>query len=230
MWQWSSRLAKAKKRAQVAAPPPDPHPYEVPNPGQPIPYVQAIPDYAQNPGSPNYLSPTTQAKRWVDKGDVPTGFRPSARRPPEEWGGYERWGDYGRSEEGEHLVNGREGLPLYGERRYQSALNPYWYRIPDTRVQRAPHEWDFERLYDQGVLGERNLNGSHYSEATIGLTVNPSTSLKGMSPIRRRISTFRLEPTEYGENTVTQAARTGPPSAVYTSPGYTFASGTHRLS
>lgn len=230
-WQWGIKN-KAKRRASVAAPPPDPRPYEVPDPGKPIPYVQAIPDYAQNADSPNYISPMGQQLNWVDKGNVPTGDRPSPKAPPQEWHGYERWGDYGRSIEGEHLVNGREGLPLYGQHRYAAALNPYWYRIPDTRPQRAPHEWDFERLFDQGVLGERNLNGSHYSAANIGLTDNPSTSLKGMSPTRRRTSTFRLEPVQYGENTVSQAARIGPPSAVFTSPGYTFntSSGSYRLS
>lgn len=229
-WQWGN---KAKRRARVAAPPPDPRPYEVPDPGKPIPYVVAIPDYADNRSVPKYQTPEQAQAAWRDKGNRPSGDRPSPRTPPEEWQGYERWGDYGRSIEGEHLVNGEEGLPLQGYRRYQSALNPYWYRIPDTRIQRAPHEWDFQRLFDQGVLGERQLNGSHYSAATIGLTDNPSTSLRGMSPIRRRTSTFRLEPVEYGENTVSQAARIGPPSAVYTSPGYTFnnnSSGSYRLS
>jgi hypothetical protein len=232
MWQWSSRLAKAKKRAAVAAPPPDPKPYEVPNAGESIPYVYANPDFATGPEYPNYKMATTAQKSWVDKGAVPTGWRPSPRKPPEEWAGYERWGDYGRSIEEEHQINGREGLPLQGYSRYQSALNPYWYRIPDTRIQRAPHEYDFERPFDQNTLGERQLNGMHYSEATIGLTTSPSQSLKGMSPAKRRISTFRLEPTEWGENTVSQAARQGPPSAVYTSPNYTFntSAGTFRLS
>jgi hypothetical protein len=39
-----------------------------------------------------------------------------------------------------------------------------------------------------------------------------------MSPAKKRISTFRLEPTEWGENTVSQANRVGPASAAYTSP------------
>lgn len=229
-WQWSSRMAKAKKRAQVAAPPPDPHPYQVPNPGEVIPYVWANPDFAPGKLSPNYIDATDQQKNWRDKGNVPTGFRPSPKAPPGEWGGYERFGDFGRSLEEEHQINGREGLPI-SQSQHKPALNPYQYRIPDTRQPRAPHEYDFERPFDQNTLGERQLNGMHYSEATIGLTNNPSTSLKGMSPIRRRISTFRLEPTEWGENTVTQGVRQGPPNAVYTSPGYSFAgTGTYRLS
>lgn len=232
MWQWSSRLAKAKKRAAVAAPPPDPHPFMVPDPGHPIPYVYANPDFATGPEYPNYHIATGAQDMWVDKGAKPTGWRPSPKRPPEEWGGYHR-DDYQRSMAEEHQINGREGKPLQYYTRYQPALNPYWYKIPDTRVQRQVHEYDFERPFDQqNRLGERQLNGMHYSAATIGLTTSPSMSLKGMSPAFRRTSTFRLEPTQWGENTVSQSVRQGPPSAVYTAPNYTFntAAGTYRLS
>lgn len=225
MWQWNS-----KSRARQAAPPPDARPYEVPNPEDGSPYTPANADWSAGVLSPNYLAPTTQAARWRDRGKVPSGSRPSAARPAEEWDGYERWGDYGRSEQAEHLNNGREGQRLFGQRRYRAADNPYSNRIPDERIQRAPHEFDFQRPFDQGVLGERNLNGSHYSEATIGLTNNPSTSLKGMSAPKHRISTFRLEPTQWGENTVSQANRTGPASAVYTSPPATPYPGSYRLS
>lgn len=226
MWQWGT---KAKRRAAVAAPPPDPRPYETPNPGG-APYVAANFDYSDGRLSPNYVPPTVQAARWRDKGDTPSGFRPAAAAPPEEWAGYERVGDYGRSIEAEHQINGREGLPLYGQSQHKPALNPYQYRIPDERTQRAPHEYDFERPFDQGVLGERQLNGMHYSAATIGLTTNPSTSLKGMAPVKRRISTFRLEPTEWGENTVSQANRVAPSSATFTSPAPYSYPGTFRLS
>jgi len=235
MWQWSSSAKKIKKRADVAAPPPDPKPFEAPKPfpNPPVYYVQAIPDYSANANSPNYLSPTTQAKAWVDKGAVPTGFRPSPKVPPGEWGGYHQ-DNYWRSINTEQQVNGREGLPLQQYHRYHSALNPYWYKIPDTRIQRAPHEYDFERPFDQGTLGERQLNGMHYSAATTGLTTSPSMSLKGMQAPLHRTSTFRLEPTQWGENTVLQAARVGPPSAVYNSPDYSFGggvstNGTYRL-
>lgn len=224
-WSWSSARVKAKQRAQVAVPPPDPAPFTVPDPGKPIPYVAANPDYANNAFSPNYRAITTQQK--IKDGS----FYPKAGKPPEDFGGYERWGDYERSLEYEHQINGREGLPLIGSTRYRAADNPYSKVIPNTRVQRQPHEYDFERPFDQqNPLGARNLNGNHFSEANIGLTNNPSTSLKGMSPARRKIPTFRLDPTEYGENTVATAARQGPPSAVYTSPDYTISGGSYRLS
>lgn len=220
---WSGSL---RKNSKVAAPPPDPMPYEVPGPEEGSPYIPANYDYSDGIMSGDnslhsYISPSRQEARWRDRGYVATGSYPSAEEPAEDWHGYktESWQ---RSERDEHLYNGAEGLPLYGQSRFHPALNPYWYRIPDERIQRAPHEFDFERPFDQGVLGERQLNGMHYSKANIGLTDNPSDSLKGMSPAFRRISTFRLEPTEWGENTVSRAASAGPPGAVFTSPSYSF--------
>lgn len=219
MWTGSWR-----KNSKVAAPPPDPDPYEVPNPEEGSPYIPANYDYSPGIMSPNYISPSRQEARWRDHGYEATGSRPSAEKPAADWRGYKQ-DNWQRSQRDEHVLNGREGDPLVGQSRHHSALNPYWYRIPDERIQRAPDHFSFIRPFDQGVLGERQLNGMHYSEATIGLTKNPSDSLKGMTPAFRRISTFRLEPTEWGENTVSQAARTGPPGAVFTSPSYSFGGG-----
>ena len=223
MWTGSLR-----KNSKVAAPPPDPMPYEVPNPEEGGPYVPANHDYSPGIMSPNYISPSRQEARWRDHGLEATGSRPSAEEPAEDWRGYKQ-DNWVRSQRDEHVLNGAEGEPLYGQSRHHSALNPYWYRIPDERIQRAPDHFSFLRPFDQMVLGERQLNGMHYSAATIGLTENPSESLKGMTPARRRISTFRLDPTEWGENTVSQGARNGPPGAVFTSPNYSFAPASFRL-
>jgi len=227
MWSGSWR-----KNAKVAAPPPDPDPYEVPGPEEGSPYIPANYDYSDGilsaTGEHQYINPSRQEARWRDHGVTATGSRPSAEAPAEKWQGYKQ-DNWVRSQRDEHVLNGAEGEPLYGQSRNHPALNPYWYRIPDQRIQRAPDHFSFIRPFDQMVLGERQLNGMHYSEATIGLTKNPSTSLKGMTPIQRRISTFRLEPTEWGENTLSVAARTGPSGAVFTSPNYSFGSGSHRL-
>lgn len=224
-WSHPMWTGSLRKNSKVAAPPPDPGPYEVPGPEEGSPYVPANHDYSPGIMSPNYISPTRQEARWRDKGYDATGSRPSAEEPAEDWRGYKQ-DNWVRSQRDEIVLNGAEGEPLGKfQERFHPALNPYWYRIPDERVQRAPDHYSFIRPFDQMVLGERQLNGMHYSEATIGLTKNPSDSLKGMTPTRRRISTFRLEPTEWGENTVSQAARSGPPGAVFTSPTYSFGGG-----
>lgn len=217
MWSGSWR-----KNSKVAAPPPDPAPYEVPGPEEGSPYIPANYDYSEGILSGtnslhSYISPTRQEARWRDDGYDATGSRPSGEKPAEDWRGYKQE-PWVRSQRDEHVLNGAEGDPLYGQKRQHGALNPYWYRIPDERIQRAPDHFSFIRPFDQGVLGERQLNGMHYSEATIGLTKNPSDSLKGMTAPFKRTSTFRLEPTQWGENTVSQAASVGPAGAVFTSP------------
>lgn len=229
-WSLPMWHTKIRERAAVAAaPPPDSRPFEAPNPGG-APYVPANHDFSDGRLSPNYETPMQVSKDRTDKGAVSITSRPSPQRPAEDWSGYEMVGDYGRSQAYEHLNNGREGLPLKFQSQHKPALNPYQTRIPDERTQRAPHEWDFQRPFDQpDVLGERNLNGMHYSAANIGMTHNPSDSLKGMSPAKRRISTFRLEPTQWGENTVSQASRSGPAGSAYTSPQSALSS-SYRLS
>lgn len=205
-WEWS-RVSKSRKerQAQKAAPEASPSAYVVPSPrGRVGPYVAANHDYADNPESPNYRHSMGGRREWRDKainGEImPSGDYPAAGLAPGEWAGYTRE-DWESSQRNEHLVNGDEGIPLFGYRRYYAALNPYHFRIPDARVQRAPHEYDFRRPFDQqNKLGKRTLDGSHYSAANIGMTANPSESLKGMTAAKRRRTTYRIEPVEWGEN------------------------------
>lgn len=234
MWQWS-RVSKtrAERMAQQAAPPPDPTAYAVPGPlGRAAPYVPANFDYADNPASPNYQAATGGRRRWrtrmVDGEPRPSGDYPPAGFPPETYHGYRRE-DWQASERNEHLVNGAEGDPLFRNRRYAAALNPYFYRIPNSRIQRAPHEWDFRRPFDQqNVLGKRTFTGEHYSAANIGLTANPSSSLKGMSAPKRRRTTYRIEPIEYGDNIPATSNGGGPPADPFPS-GSTFPGGSYLL-
>lgn len=229
MWRGSSIV---KKNQKAVGPPPDPTPYAVANPEDGAPYIPANYDYSPGVlarGKHRFQTISEQQKDWRQKGkDNPKQDRPNPALPAEEWTGYERE-SFQRSERDEHLNNGREGLPLVGQTRYHPALNPYWYRVPDERPQRAPHEWDFQRPFDQGVLGERTLNGMHYSEAQMAGD-NMDGALKGMTPAYRRMTTFRLEPTQWGENTVAKADSIGPPQASFTSPSSGSYPSTYRLS
>ncbi len=225
MFEWS-RMSKTRreKAATHAAPPPNPSAFTVPSPrGRTGPYVAANFTYSENPAYPNYDEATGGRVEWrtevVDGQPYPSGTYPPAGYAPEEWNGYyrENWQD---SQRNEHLVNGEEGQPLIGQR-YHPALNPYWYRIPNSRPQRTPHEYDFRRPFDQqNKLGKRNLTGEHYSAANIGMTANPSESLKGMSAQKRRRTTHRFEPTEFGENVVMSSSSSGSPGTYY--PGDQF--------
>lgn len=221
MFEWS-RMSKTRreKQAMHAAPPPNPSAFTVPGPrGRTGPYVAANFTYADNPQSPNYDEATGGREEWRTRTDItghigeamPSGTYPAAGHPPEDWNGYYTE-DWQSSQRNEIVVNADEGLPLIGER-YHPALNPYWYKIPNSRVQRTPHEYDFTRPFDQqNKLGRRNLTGVHYSAANIGMTANPSESLKGMTSQKRRRTTHRIEPIEYGENMTMSSSGSGPTS------------------
>lgn len=240
-WSRASKSSKEKK-AEKAAPGHRPdemtggganNPYVRPHPiGRDAPYVPANFDFADNVEYPNYDIAISGRQQWkndtsdqVQDGKIilPPGTYPPAGSPPIEWNGY-RMSDWELSELNEHVINADEGLPLFGNKRYHPALNPYWKKIPNTRVQRAPHEYDFRRPYDQ--WSKRNLTGQVYAAGNIGLTSSPSMSLKGMAPQRRRVSTHRVEPIEAGENVYSAGASPSSPTAVYQSgsagfgPGY----------
>lgn len=211
-WSRSDRT-KEQKKANKAAPSPDPTPFVVPHPiGRSAPYVPANFDYADNPEYPNYDASHGGRKRWknrkVSQGgetfvEAPGNY-PPAGHAPEDWHGYTQE-NYWDSQRNEHLVNGDEGRPPVGYRRYHSALNPYWYKIPDSRPVRTPHEWDFRRPYDGGLDGQhkvpaRRLTGNVYAAGNLGMTAQPSAPLKGMTPQKRRRTTYRMEPVEWGED------------------------------
>jgi hypothetical protein len=219
-WTWSRTSKNSNEsKAQHAAPPPDPSAYVVPSPrGRVGPYVAANFDYADNPESPNYAAATGGRKRWRNKklsqgGETfiaPPSTYPAAGHDPDDWHGY-TMEDYWSSQRNEHLINGDEGNPPFGYKRFHAALNPYWYRIPDSRIVRTPHEWDFRRPFDQqNKLGRRYLTGEHYSAANIGMTANPSESLKGLTAQKQRRTTYRVEPIEWGEDRPQSGSSTGP--------------------
>jgi hypothetical protein len=221
-WSRTSQT-KSQKKAEKAAPAPDPKPYVVPHPiGRVGPYVPANFDYADNPEYPNYDEATGGRKLWKNKkisqgGQTfvaPPGTYPPAGYDPDDWHGY-RQSDWQQSELNEHLINGDEGRPPFGYHRYHQALNPYWYQIPDSRPVRTPHEYDFRRPFMGGLdgqpkMGKRNLTGDHYSAGNIGMTANPSESLKGMTAQRYRRTTHRVEPIEWGEDRVQSTSGVGP--------------------
>lgn len=196
MWSWS-RVSVARKerlerkKAEKAAPTPSVGSFVVPSPrGRVGPYVAANFDYADPPVSDN----VGMQGRYLWDND---GTYPEAGEPPQEWTGYYR-SDWVNSQANEHLINGDEGERSHGYQRYHKALNPYWYRIPDSRPVRTPHEWDFRRPFDQNnKLGKRNLTGLTYpGGGQLGLTNNPSQSLRGMRPPGRGRTTFRVEPVD----------------------------------
>lgn len=239
-WSRASRNKKEKK-AQHAAPDPmqgggDNNPYVQPHPrGRVAPYVPANFDYAEGPeynfGTVgNYDVAINGRTEWVNDVDpsypdevLPPGTYPAAGYDPDEWHGY-RMEDWKSSQRNEHVINADEGLPMFGQKRYHPALNPYWNKIPNTRPQRQPHEYDFRRKYDQ--WSKRNLSGEVYAAGNIGLTSNPSQSLKGMAPQRHRKSTRRVEPIEAGENIYSTGPMPTSGTAVFASgmgalgPGY----------
>lgn len=212
--QWSRSSKKAdESKAQQAAPAPDPTPYVVPHPiGRSAPYVAANHDYSDNPEYPNYNQSHGGRRLWRNRkveqgGEVfvaPPSTYPPAGHAPEAWHGY-TMEDYWDSQRNEHLINGDEGRPPVGYKRYHPALNPYWNKIPDSRPVRTAHEWDFRRPFDGGLGGQnkvpaRRLSGDHYAAGNQGMTANPSESLKGMRPQSRRRTTYRMEPVEWGED------------------------------
>ena len=240
-WSRTSQNGKEKK-ASKAAPGARPsemtggganNPYVRPHPeGRSAPYVAANFDFADNATYPNYDQAISGREQWKNDTSVqvmdgkiilPPGTYPAAGEPPDDWHGY-KMRDWQESQANEHVINADEGLPLFGNKRYHPALNPYWNKIPNTRVQRAPHEYDFRRRYDQ--WSKRNLTGEVYAAGNIGLTSNPAMSLKGMAPQRHRRSTHRVEPIEMGENIYSTGPSPRSPSAVYSSgnagfgPGY----------
>lgn len=193
-WSWNSKSRKERRnrnKAEKAAPPPTVGPFVIPSPrGRVGGYIAANANYADPPTAAN---PAMQGRYlWEDDGTYP-----EAGKPPDDWGGYQRH-DWIESQEHEHLVNGDEGNLSQEYQRYHSALNPYWFKIPDSRPVRTPHEWDFRRPFDQqNKLGKRTLTGEGYGgSGDLGLTYGHSQSLKGMRPPGRGKTTFRIEPTD----------------------------------
>jgi hypothetical protein len=196
MWSWSKSSTTRKerldrKKAEKAAPPPTVGPFVVPSPrGRVGSYIAANANYADPPVAAN---PAMQGRfEWFDDGTYPASGEPAF-----EWSGY-RQSNWVESQANEHLINGDEGEFSQEYQRYHSALNPYWRQIPDSRPVRTPHEYDFRRPFDQkNKLGLRNLTGLTYEgSGNLGLTQNPSQSLKGMRPPGRGRTTYRIEPTD----------------------------------
>ncbi|MGH3570867.1 MAG: hypothetical protein ACRDUW_03410 [Pseudonocardiaceae bacterium] len=219
MWSFKS----AKQKAQDAPPKPDPSPFVVPDYTHGSPYVQSNPVYADSPqintGHHNY-EPVTQQQTMPR---IKT--YPDADKPADKWRGYytESWQ---RSEKEEH-ARGEEGFPNPQEY-HRMALNPYFKRNVVNRPQRTPHEYSFLRRFDQQILGARNLNGNHFSQAQIGQSVDP---LKGMSVNVRRRSTYRLEPTQFDVATIGNNidANGIPINMTFTSPDVGFPDRSYRL-
>lgn len=196
-----------RKKQEKAVPPSNTSAYTVPNYRRGSPYSkEAVPTYTDRisyqAGEHPYDTITAQ------QAALPFGTRPPADKPASEWSGYEE-DNYTRSIKFEHVLNGDEG-PEFGagipkQRRSHMAPNPYNRVNIVNRPQRTPAEWSFVRPFDRYVLGRRTLNGSHYSEAQTA-TDNNRTALQGMVPPLRRRSTFRLEPVQYGENSVSASA------------------------
>lgn len=225
MWTWETRRQRQRRNARKAVGPPDVdvRAFVVPNYTRGAPYVDSIPDYADSPEIRHNHFPyrtTTQIQASYDKQTYPT-----AGRPPQEWKGYktESWT---RSEQQEHVLNGREGKLLVDQRRYQSAENPYYKLNKVDRPQRQVHEYSFLRPYDKGVLGMRLLNGMHLSQAQIG---QGSAPLRGMQAPMRRRSTYRLEPLQYSVATVDNQSGSVPVNMTFTSPGAVYPSRAYRL-
>lgn len=221
---WSFKSKKAETLAEQAAPTADPGSrFVVPNYTHGSPYVQSNPVYAENPDSnTGHHDYQTVTKQQDDSG---LATYPPAGKPPSAWKGYygESWW---RSEREEHVINARQGLPE--PQSYQRWVpNPY--RLGPNRVnrpQRTPHEYSFLRKFDQEILGARELNGNHFSQATMGQSSEP---LKGMSINYRRRSTYRLEPTQFDVATIDGNSGSVPVNMTFTSPDATFPDRSYRL-
>lgn len=205
MWSWSRTSLTRKerldrKKAEKAAPPPSVGPFVVPSPrGRVGGYIPANANYADPPLEAN---PGMQGRfEWFDDGTYPAGGE-----PPQHWEGYYQ-SNWVESQQNEHLINGDEGETPVNYKRYHSALNPYWFLIPDSRPVRTPHEYDFRRPFDQkNKLGKRYLTGETYQgSGDLGLTHNPSQSLKGMRAPGRGRTTFRIEPIDLSPDARTTA-------------------------
>jgi hypothetical protein len=220
---WSFKTKKQETIAEEAAPTADPGSrFVVPNYTRGSPYVQSNPVYADNPG----INTGEHAYVPVTRQQAESGMAtyPEAGKPPSAWKGYygESWW---RSEREEH-ARGEEGFPNPQEY-LRMAPNPYFNRNVVNRPQRTPHEYSFLRRFDQDTLGKRELNGNHFSQATIGQSSEP---LKGMvAPMRRR-STYRLEPTQFDVATIDDNSGTVPVNMTFTSPDVGFADRSYRLS
>lgn len=209
-------------KASKAVPPANPYAFTVPSYLRGSPYSkEAVPTYADNQyqknGPHDYQSLTWQQKWW------PFGSRPSSDSPPAHWIGYYQ-DNFARSITDEHVLHADEGLPLY-QRNWIPRLNPYWSANTVNRPQRTVSDYNFLRNPGRNYLGRRDLTGEHYSAANT-VTDQQAVALKGMSVNMHRRSTFRLEPVQYGENTVSVVADSGfsPAQATYvspTSPSYT---------
>lgn len=65
----------------------------------------------------------------------------------------------------------------------------------------SPNTYSYTRLFDQGMksLGEREFNGSHFSQADL---MTRRQDILGMEPSRTRRNTYRIEPSPWDQNIV----------------------------
>lgn len=221
MWSWQKKqnetrnpsgvTPEPKRNSKDAVPQQNTLAYTVPNYRRGSPYSkEAVPTYSDSPtygaqGKHPYDTPTAQ------QGGLPFSTYPPSLSPPSEWIGYEQ-DNWQRSQKQEHVLFADEGaqfghgIPAQG--RWRPALNPYWQPNIVLRPQRQPHDYSFLRPFDRFTLGKRNLTGIHYSAAQ-SASDNHRTALRGMVPPSHRRSTFRLEPVQYGENSMSASASSG---------------------
>lgn len=222
---WSFRKQKGDPHA---APTDNPNnKFVVPNYTRGSPYVSATHTYTDKPvrlftsGSGTeqqqrtardtrqpYRTVTQQQRQFRDK----NGMYPEPGKPPQEWSAYydEPWQ---RSQRQEH-ARGEEGFPN-PQTFLRWAPNPYHNRNTVNRPQLTPHEYSFLRPFDREILGERQLNGSHSSQATTSLSSAP---LKGMQAPMHRRSTYRLDPVQYTAATIDENQPAPAMSVTFTSP------------
>lgn len=194
---------RRRKESEQAVPPNNTDEFTVPSYRRGSPYSkEAQPTYADRntfqQGKHPYDNLTAQ------QAGLPFGTYPPSTKPPQEWVGYKQ-DNYARSIRDEHVLNADEGIPfgagIPAQHRNHPALNPYWNANIVKRIQRAPNEYSFLRLFDRQVLGRRSLNGTHFSQGQ-NATDNNRLALQGMVPAIRRRSTFRLDPVQYADNSV----------------------------
>lgn len=217
MWSWRRNQGEQRvddpRKAADALPDYGTDEFTEPNYRRGGPYSQeAVPTYADALSRQAGRRPFRPLTHVIES--LPFGTYPASTSPPGEWIGYKQ-DNLTRSvdpEYGENVINGEEG-PRYGDhwpgqRRMRWAMNPYWKANVVTRPQRTPHEWSFVRPFDRYVLGERRLNGMHYSQAQTA-TDNNRLALAGQVPQRHRRSTFRLEPTQTASNNIQGSESSG---------------------
>lgn len=220
MWPFT---ATVKQKEETAAPEPNPNAFIVPDYQRGAPYVQANYVFADNEDITRRYS--KHEFETVTEQHRESGYTtyPEAGKPPQTWHGYEDE-SWQRSQRLEH-ARGEEGFPIHQWDNRVGARNPYYAPNIVHRPQRSPHEYSFMRPYDTEILGARNLNGEHYSLATLGQSSEP---LKGMvAPMHRR-STHRLDPSQLDVTSI--ATDDDMPGLTFTSPeSPEFTSRSYRL-